>query len=330
MTPIAPLPNLDGHVLQGDALLDPVMLAASLGGRAFREAPPRFAGSPSRAASTPPRGGKSVRRRRSYAAQKPHSADAPDDWPCGARIGIAELLSAARNRDLFGRTRGLNLESGCGWRACAEPARAAGGATQAAQEGGRLPSFRSSPLRGCDAAGWVRPGNGKSAVGARGALIAPRREPLATRYACWHSRRLVASRISPISRGVTERGSSWRDRAASSRCSFRRSSQPAATLSPCASGCHNTRIERASPLPERVAHTFGAAVYQWCCGRAADPSGTELNEHWPWGQIDVARGSAAAAPERWSLDSHTRRGSHQPSLRAEFPTVGDRWSPQLG
>src|SRR5262249_25090507 len=33
---VAPLPNLDGHVLQGDALLDPVMLAASLGGRAFR------------------------------------------------------------------------------------------------------------------------------------------------------------------------------------------------------------------------------------------------------------------------------------------------------
>jgi len=36
VTSIAPLPNLDGHVLQGDALLDPLMMAASLGGRAFR------------------------------------------------------------------------------------------------------------------------------------------------------------------------------------------------------------------------------------------------------------------------------------------------------
>src|SRR3954464_6807016 len=33
---IAPLPNLDGHVRQGDALLDPLTLAASLGGRAIR------------------------------------------------------------------------------------------------------------------------------------------------------------------------------------------------------------------------------------------------------------------------------------------------------
>src|SRR5258705_2602914 len=48
---VAPLPNLDGHVRQGDALLDPLALAGSLGGRAIwiRRAP-----SPRRPA--PPRG----------------------------------------------------------------------------------------------------------------------------------------------------------------------------------------------------------------------------------------------------------------------------------
>src|SRR2546425_1111565 len=52
---------------------------------------------------------------------------------------------------------------------------------------------------------------------------------------------------------------------------------------------HNTRIERASPLPERVAQTFGAAVYPMVLVAArADPSGTELTS--------TALGAKSATP----------------------------------
>src|SRR2546422_330180 len=50
-----------------------------------------------------------------------------------------------------------------------------------------------------------------------------------------------------------------------------------------------TRIERAFPLPERVAQTFGAAVYPMALVAArADPSGTELTS--------TALGAKSAAP----------------------------------
>src|SRR5207237_7009938 len=112
VTKIAPLPNRDGHVLQGDALLDPLMMAASLGGCAFR--------------------GSAAEVRRLAAARRTHfhlagfekrSALAElsraetalarrllDDGCAALESAIAELLSAGRNRDLFGRRRGLERE----------------------------------------------------------------------------------------------------------------------------------------------------------------------------------------------------------------------------
>src|SRR3989449_3640825 len=112
MTLIAPLPNLDGHVLQGDALLDPLMLAASLGGRAFRGSSAEvrrlavarrthffLAGAEKRAAQT------ELRRSETALART-----LLDDGRAALESAIAELLSTARNRDLLGRTRGLNPE----------------------------------------------------------------------------------------------------------------------------------------------------------------------------------------------------------------------------
>src|SRR5207245_4402234 len=109
---IAPLPNLDGHVLQGDALLDPLTLAASLGGRAIR--------------------GGAAEARRLRAARRDHFVMAgPEKRLAHAELGraeallarrllgdgcialeraINELLSTAHNRDLFGRRRGLDHE----------------------------------------------------------------------------------------------------------------------------------------------------------------------------------------------------------------------------
>ena len=107
---IAPLPNLDGHVLQGDALLDPLMLAASLGGRAFRGGTAevrrlaearhrhfRLAGPEKRAAQ-----------RELSRAEAALARRLLDDGCASVEVAIDELLSAGRNRDLFGRRRGLD------------------------------------------------------------------------------------------------------------------------------------------------------------------------------------------------------------------------------
>ena len=109
---IAPLPNLDGHVLQGDALLDPLMLAASLGGRAFRGGAAdvrrladarrthfRLAGPEKRAAQA------ELNRAEAALAQQ-----LLQDGCAALESAIDELLGAARNRDLFGRVRGLDPE----------------------------------------------------------------------------------------------------------------------------------------------------------------------------------------------------------------------------
>src|SRR5204862_254002 len=94
---------------------------------------------------------------------------------------------------------------------------------------------------------------------------------------------------------------------------------------------HSARIERASPLPEPVARSFGAAVYPMALVAArADPTGMEL--------AATALGPKPAAPSvsqrqlqrdgPWILAPAAERVSRR--VRAQFPTVGDHWRPQIG
>jgi len=94
---------------------------------------------------------------------------------------------------------------------------------------------------------------------------------------------------------------------------------------------HSARIERASPLPEPVARSFGAAVYPMALVAArADPSGME--------RVATALGPKPAAPSvsqrqlqrdgPWILAPGAERVSRR--LRAQFPIVSDHWTPQLG
>src|SRR5206468_12790930 len=112
VTRIAPLPNLDGHVLQGDALLDPLTMAGSLGGRAFRGTAAEVRRlAVARRAHFRLTG--AAKRSSQVELQRAETALARGllDDGCGALgLPIAELLNAGRNRDLFGRRRGLDLE----------------------------------------------------------------------------------------------------------------------------------------------------------------------------------------------------------------------------
>src|SRR5438034_6097316 len=111
--PISPLPNLDGHVRQGDALIDPLTLARALGGATAPIAP---CGEVERLTSA---------RRALFSLAGPAKQQALREL-AGAEGALAlrlftaavaalerraaELVAAGKDRDLFGRRRGLRPE----------------------------------------------------------------------------------------------------------------------------------------------------------------------------------------------------------------------------
>ena len=336
VTRVAPLPNLDGHVLQGDALLDPLTMAASLGGRAFRgnAAEVRrlavarrthfhLAGAVKRAAQV------ELGRAETALARK-----LLDDGCATLESAIAELLNAGRTRDLFGRRRGLDLEQ----RLRLGRLRKSLGDLRAARR--RLRLDNAAPFFSFEShfADVMAQGGFDLVTGnppwVRAERLAPRvRETLAARYSCWRS---TATRgfahLPDLAVAFTERA-----------FELTRPGGVVALLVPAklaTSGyaeplrrrlTRDTRIERASLLPERVAHMFDAAVYPMALVAArADPTGAEL----------TATGlgpkpAAATVPQRqlqgagpWILTPGAARVSGR--LRTQFPTVGDRWTPQLG
>jgi hypothetical protein len=92
-----------------------------------------------------------------------------------------------------------------------------------------------------------------------------------------------------------------------------------------------TRLERAAPLPDQIAQAFGAVVYPMALvASRADPRGTETT-----GTALGPKQAGTTVPQRqldsqgpWILAPAADRISRH--LHSEFPTVGDRWTPQLG
>ena len=336
VTRIAPLPNLDGHVLQGDALLDPLMMAASLGGRAFRGSAAevrrlaaarrthfRLAGAEKRSAQAELSRAETALARRLL-----------DDGCATLEAAIAELLNAARNRDLFGRRRGLDLEQRLRLARLRQSLRELRVAHRRLRLEGAAPffSFESHFAEVMAQGGFDLVTGNPPWV--RAERLAPRvRETLAVRYSCW---RPVATRgfahLPDLAVAFAQRA-----------FELTRPGGVVALLIPAklaTSGyaeplrrwlSHGARIERASPLPEQVAHTFGAAVYPMALVAArADPAGTELTA-----TVLGPKPAAPTVPQRqlqnggpWILAPGAERVSRR--LRAQFPTVGDRWTPQLG
>ena len=335
---IAPLPNLNGHVRQGDALLDPLMLAASLGGRAIRAgaAPARrlaaarrthflLTGSEKRAAQE--------ELNRSEAAL---ARSLLDEGRAALETAIAELLGDARNRDLFGRRRGLEQQQRLRLVRLRQSLRELRGAQRKLRREGGAPFFAFEShfadvmLRGgfdlvTGNPPWVR-----------AERLAPRvRETLTARYSCWRPPAVRGfAHLPDLAVAFTERA-----------LELVRPGGVVALLVPAklaTSGyaealrqrlAHGARVERAVPLGELVAQTFGAAVYPMALVAArAEPTGTELT-----GTALGPKPAAPVVPQRqlqsdgggpWILLAGAERIRRR--LRAAFPTVADRWAPQLG
>jgi hypothetical protein len=311
-------------------------MAASLGGRAFRGNAAevrrlaaarrthfRLAGAAKRAAQAELSRAESALARRLL-----------DDGCATLESAIAELLNAGRNRDLFGRRRGLDVEQRLRLGRLRDSLRELRAARRKLRLEGAAPFFAfESHFADVMAQGGFDLVTGNPPW-VRAERLAPRvRETLASRYSCW---RPVATRGFAHQPDVAV---AFVERA----FELTRPGGVVALLVPAklaTSGyaeplrgrlSRGARIERASPLPEQVAHKFGAAVYPMALVAArADPNGSEL----------VATGlgpkpGAPTVPQRqlqsagpWILTPGAKRVSQR--LRAQFPTVGDRWTPQLG
>ena len=334
---VAPLPNLGGHIRQGDALLDPLALAASLGGRGIRVGGPEvrrlaaarralfdLTGPAKRAAQTDLTRAEAALARRLFA-----------DGAAGLESAIGELMTAAKDRDLFGKRRGLAPPERT-WlsrsRASLRELRAAG---RKLERDGTVPFFSFESHFG-DVA--VRGGFDLVAGNppwVRAERLAPRvREALAARYSCWRpaGTRTGFAHLPDLAVAFTERA-----------LELVRPGGVVALLVPAkiaTSGyaeplrqrlAHSTKIDRAALLPEPAARAFAAAVYPMALVAArADVIGTETTST-TLGPKPVAPAVSQRllqAPGPWVLIPDADRIARR--LRAAFPTVGDRWTPQLG
>ena len=332
---IAPLPNLDGHVRQGDALLDPLTLASSLGGQALRG------------------GGPSVRRlavarRRLFDLAGPEKRAAQKELERAEaslaeellRDGLAvlertigELLDSARERDLFGRRRGLDTAARRQLGRLRSSRRELRGALRRMSRDGGAPFFSfESHFADVMANGgfdlvtgnppWVRAERLPQRV----------RETLATRYSCWRS--AGANRFAhrpDLAVAFTERA-----------VELTRSGGAISLLVPAklaTSGygeslrqhlTHRTRMERAVPLSDRIAHTFGAAVYPMALvATRAEPTGTHaVATTLEPAPEAVLQQRQLGRPGPWILIAGAERVVAR--LQTQFPKVAERWSPQLG
>ena len=312
------------------------MMAASLGGRAFRgnAAEVRTLAAARRAHFLRAGAEKRSAQAELSRAETALARRLLDDGCATLESAIAELLNAGRNRDLFGRRRGLDLAQRLRLARLRQSLRELRAARRKLRLEGAAPffSFESHFAEVMAHGGFDLVTGNPPWV--RAERLAPRvRETLTARYSCW---RPGATRgfahLPDLAVAFVERA-----------FELTRPGGVVALLVPAklaTSGyaeplrrrlSQSARIERASPLSEPVAHTFGAAVYPMALVAArADPTGTEL--------VATALGAKPAAPSvpqrqlqsdgPWILTPGAERVIRR--LRAQFPTVGHRWTPQLG
>src|SRR5213078_3416421 len=340
VTRIAPLPNLDGHVRQGDALLDPLALARVLGG-----------GGPA------PTGGAMNLERLGAARRTLFSMTGPAKRRALAELSraeaalaerlfqnsirmlegrIAELLTVARDRDLFGHRRGLDASQRTLLRSLRANRRELRAGVRRLRREGGAPCFAFEAHFGDIVANGgfdVVLGNPPWVRGER--LPRQVREALTTRYATWRPARQPGfGHLPDLAVAFVERA-----------LELAAPGGVAALLVPAklaSSGyaeplrrllARGTRIERAAVVDGAAgaAGAFGAAVYPMALVAArAEPAAHD--------QVAAALGPKSAAPRvpqrllqaagPWVLRPEATRVAQQ--LRDRFPTVGDRWTPQLG
>lgn len=335
---VAPLPNLDGHVRQGDALLDPLTYAAALGGGAgVQPAGKEEALSVAAARDSLFRLNGAAKRTAELNLSRAEADLARVLLQRGIENlerSIAERLDTARERDLFGRRRGLSAEARIAGRRARASLQELRRAVRLLRTEARAPffSFETHFADVLQRGGFDLVAGNPPWV--RAERLAPRvRETLGIRYRCWRpAPGRGYAHLPDLAVAFVERA-----------MELTRPGGATALLVPeklGASGygealrrrlAHTTTVERAAPVGDRAARAFGAAVYPMILvtvrsdppadARAATALGPKLDA--PSVPQSVLR---ATGP--WILRPDAERVARR--LQSAYPTVGERWSPQLG
>jgi N-6 DNA Methylase len=333
---VTPLPNLDGHVRQGDTLVDPLTLARALGGGPLVPAPAAelerltsarrvlfgLAGARKGDALAALARAEGALARRLFATAV-------------ARLELrsSELVAAGKDRDLFGRRRGLTADERVLLRRIRASHRELRAAARQLEREGGTPFFAFESHFGDVLAGGGFDLVAGNPPWVRGERVPARvRETLALRYASWRPARGGGfAHLPDLAVAFVERA-----------LELAAPGGTAALLVPAklaSSGyaeplrrrlAEGTRLERVAPVHETSA-AFAAAVYPMALVTTrAEPTGRE--------QVATALGAKSAAPAvpqralagdgPWILARNALRVAHH--LRAVCLPLGERWSPQLG
>ncbi|MGH7605961.1 MAG: Eco57I restriction-modification methylase domain-containing protein, partial [Gemmatimonadales bacterium] len=248
---------------------------------------------------------------------------------------IAERLDAARERDLFGRRRGFTAEGRAAGRRLRASLHELRRAVRLLRKEGRAPFF-SFETHFADV---LRRGGFDLVAGnppwVRAERLAPRvRETLAVRYSCWRpaSGGTGYAHLPDLAVAFVERS-----------LELVRPGGAAALLVPeklGASGyaealrhrlAHTTTVERAAPIGDAAARAFGAAVYPMVLVAVRRDPPVDTSVATTLGPKPDAQSVPQALLQRqgpWILQPDADRVARR--LQASFPTVGERWSPQIG
>jgi len=330
---VAPLPNLDGHVRQGDALLDPLSAAAALGGpgRALTAAPRlRRIGVVRRALFT----ATGARKRRAAVALARAEASVMHRLAVGteARLdaAIAALLNRGRAADLFGRRTGLTADARVQLRALRRQRRELREARRRLERDGGTPFFAFESHFG-DVLGRggfdLVTGNPPWIRGER--LPGRVREALGQRYACWRATGGGFAHPPDVAVAFVERALELTAAGGAIALLVPAKLATSGYAEPLRRRlADGTRLARVAPLDER-APPFAAAVYPMGLVAArGEPRPAEMvaTTLAAGGPIVAQRSLQVTGP--WVLLPDAARVARR--LRAAWPAVRERWAPQLG
>lgn len=332
---VAPLPNLDGRVRQGDALLDPVALARTLTGTSgpgeardeIRELA-RIRRTLFSCAGPAKRGPLQAL----LAAENRLARRLFEQALTGLERAIAGTLAGARARDLFGRVAGLGPDGRDRLRRLRAGRRELRAALRRLQDGEGAPFFAFDTHFG----DVLARGGFDCVVGNPPWVRAERlprriRDGLAGRYRCWHAGSERGFAHQPdLSVAFVERALELAAPGGVLGLLVPAKLATSGYAEPLRRHVAlETRIARIAPASEAAA-AFGAAVYPLALVAARRPP--RVSERVILGLGDADGGhttqGALQQPGPWILQPDADRVARR--LRDELPTVGERWAPILG
>lgn len=332
---VVPLPNLNGRVRQGDALLDPVALARALTGTLGLGDTRGEIGHLANARRTVFASPGVAKREPLRALQQAEVALARrlfEQALAGVERKISEVVAAGRARDLFGRVTGLSIPT----REELRRLRAARRELRSSLR--RLARDEGAPFFAFDThfADVLAAGGFDCVVGNPPWVRAERlprrtRDALSTRYRCWHAGGDRGFAHQPdLSVAFVERALELTATGGVVGLLVPAKLATAGYAEPLRRHVANeARIARLAPADDAAA-AFGAAVYPMALVAARRPP--RVAERVTLGLDPAERTSTTqgalqqAGP--WILQPHADRVARR--LRDELPTVGERWAPILG